>query len=106
MDIAPELEPADVVTLDRVICCFDDMRALVSSSAGLAKKYYAVVFPRDNWLVKSFIGIGNAMLWLSRNPFRSFAHPTEEIEKIVNALGFTRMYYRRTLVWQVIVYSK
>ena len=33
VDLADEIEPADVVTLDRVICCYPDVRSLVSSSA-------------------------------------------------------------------------
>ena len=47
--LAREIAPADVVTLDRVICCYDDMEALVSASAEKAGRLYGVVYPRDAW---------------------------------------------------------
>ena len=33
VDIAPEIEPAHAVTLDRVICCYHDMERLVTLSS-------------------------------------------------------------------------
>lgn len=106
VEIAPELAPADIVTLDRVICCFDDMQALVSASVGLAKTYYGVVFPVDNWLTRFAIKIGNFFLKLFGSDFRVFVHPTAEVEKIVEAAGFRRVFYKRRSYWQVIVYAK
>src|SRR5579871_3423008 len=47
VDLAPTIPAADLVTLDRVICCFDDMPALVSLSAARAKRFYGLVFPRS-----------------------------------------------------------
>ncbi|MBA2255010.1 MAG: methyltransferase domain-containing protein, partial [Chloroflexi bacterium] len=41
--VADELEPADLVALDRVICCYSDMAALVGRSAALARRRYGVV---------------------------------------------------------------
>ena len=52
VDIAPCLEPADIVTLDRVICCYDDMPSLVKLSAEKAQRFYGLVFPRDTWWMK------------------------------------------------------
>ena len=33
VDLATDIAPADIVTLDRVICCYDDMQALVGLSS-------------------------------------------------------------------------
>ena len=44
--LAPEIPSADIVTLDRVICCYRDMPALVAQSAARARKLYGVVYPR------------------------------------------------------------
>ena len=52
VDLAGDVPQADIVTLDRVICCYDDMPTLVNLSAQKAKKFYAVVYPRDQWWVK------------------------------------------------------
>jgi 2-polyprenyl-3-methyl-5-hydroxy-6-metoxy-1,4-benzoquinol methylase len=50
--LAPTLPASDIVTLDRVICCYDDMPALVSLSAARAEKFYGVVYPRDAWWLR------------------------------------------------------
>ena len=43
--LADQLEPADIVTLDKVICCYADMRRLLDQSAGKARKLYAASEP-------------------------------------------------------------
>jgi 2-polyprenyl-3-methyl-5-hydroxy-6-metoxy-1,4-benzoquinol methylase len=47
VSIADVVPAADVVTLDRVICCYDDMDRLVSRSAEKAVRLYGAVYPRD-----------------------------------------------------------
>lgn len=106
VDIAPTLAPADIVTLDKVLCCYHDMNALVASSVNLAKKYYGVIFPQDNIFSKTFLRILNIFMWLGRNPYRSFVHPTEEVEKIIFRKGFKRFSYQRKSIWQIIIYAK
>ena len=106
VSLAPQIEPADIVTLDRVICCFDDMPALVRLSAARARRLYGVIYPRDTWWIKGGIALFNAAQWLLRNPFRVFAHPTREIDEIVRGQGFERVFYHRGLFWQVFVYRK
>jgi hypothetical protein len=38
--LAPQLPQADIVTLQKVICCYPDMRALVGLSSARAGKLY------------------------------------------------------------------
>jgi magnesium-protoporphyrin O-methyltransferase len=106
VDLAADIQPADIVTLDRVICCFDDMEKLVSFSAAKARKYYGLVFPRSTWWVKIGLAIENFFFRLRGSPFRTFVHPTEKVEAILVNAGLKRQFYRRTLVWQVMVYSR
>jgi hypothetical protein len=107
VDMAAEIEPADIVTLDRVICCYPDMEALVRLSSERARRFYAVVFPRDGWLIQAGAWVGNVFLRLSGSPFQTFVHPTSEVEAIVRANGFQRRYYHVSgLIWQVIVYAR
>jgi len=106
VELAPIIAPADIVTLDRVICCYDDMKKLVSTSAARARKLYGLVYPRDTWWIKIALAIGNLFLRLKGSQYRSFVHPTEAVETLVNSFGFKRRDYRKTLVWQVVVYSR
>ena len=106
VDLAPEISPADIVTLDRVICCYHDMEALVGLSAQRATKYYGVVYPRDNrWFIAARPVI-NLFLWLSRNPFRMFLHPTAAVDAVVRRQGLQPRFHRNTAIWQVVVYGR
>jgi len=106
VDLAQEVGPADIVTLDRVICCYDDMEKLVSLSAQRARKLYGLVYPRDAWWVKLGLAIGNFFLLLQRSRYRTFCHPTAAVEALVSASGLQRQAYRQTLIWQVVVFTR
>jgi magnesium-protoporphyrin O-methyltransferase len=106
VDLAADIASADIVTLDRVICCYDDMEKLVSLSAERARKIYGLVYPRDTWWVKIALVIGNLFARLQRSPYRAFVHPTQSVESLVRHVGLKRASYRQTFVWQVVVYTR
>jgi magnesium-protoporphyrin O-methyltransferase len=104
--LADEIEPADLVALDRVVCCYRDMAALVGRSASLARRRYGLVYPRDSCLGRAGTLLLNLELWLSGSPFRVFAHRTADVEAIVAAHGLVKRLGRTTLVWQLAVYER
>jgi SAM-dependent methyltransferase len=106
LDVAPALDRADVVTLDRVICCYPDMERLVAASAGLAGRLYGVVYPRDNWLMRRGVPVANLLLRLKRSCFRVFIHPTTAVDAAVRRAGLVPRAMQRTLLWQVWVYGR
>jgi 2-polyprenyl-3-methyl-5-hydroxy-6-metoxy-1,4-benzoquinol methylase len=106
VDLAADIAPADIVTLDRVICCYHDMENLVSLTAARTLKLYGLVYPRDTWWVKIGLPVENFFFWLRRNPFRSFVHPTKSVEDILGRNGLKQRSCHQTLVWQVVVFSR
>ena len=104
--LSPEISPADIVTLDRVICCYRDMPALVGRSAALARSLYGVVYPRDTWWVRAGIAAENLVYRLRRTPFRVFVHTATAIEAIVRSHGFERRAAFQATSWQVVVYAR
>ncbi len=106
VDIASSLEPADIVTLDKVICCYDDMPGLVRASARLAKRYYAVVIPRDGWAYRAAVRLAGFFQGFFSNPYRMFVHPHERIEAIIKRAGLRRTYTHHNWLWQVMVYTR
>jgi magnesium-protoporphyrin O-methyltransferase len=104
--LAPELESADIVTLDRVICCYPDAQALVGLSSARARRLYGLVFPRDFWWVRLFRPIFNSYFRLLRNPYRFFVHPTRAIDRLLAEQGFRRVFRRRGFFWQVVLYER
>ncbi len=106
VDLAPDIASTDIVTLDRVICCYDDMESLVSLSAERASKLYGLVYPRDTWYVRMVLSIQNFFLRLRKSAFRSFAHPSRTVEALVKQKGFKRRFLHKGIAWQVVVYSR
>ncbi|MBE7553430.1 MAG: hypothetical protein HS126_20360 [Anaerolineales bacterium] len=105
-DLAATLPTTEIVTLDRVICCYHDMPALVELSAARASKLYGLVYPRDTRWVKLGFALENLLFWLRRNPFRLYIHPTAAVEAIVRTHGLKRRFYQTAGVWQVVVYGR
>ena len=104
--LADEVDPADLVALDRVICCYADMAALVGRSATLARRRYGVVYPRDSWLGRVGVAFINARLRLSRSSFRAYVHRTADVDSILTAHGLTKRLQRTTLIWQLAIYER
>ncbi len=104
--LAPEIPPADVVTLDRVICCYHDMPGLVGRSVERARRLYGLVYPREGWWIHLGVGAGNLGLRLSRSSFRMFNHPTSAVDSLIRRHGFRPCFHGRTWIWQVAVYAR
>jgi magnesium-protoporphyrin O-methyltransferase len=106
VELAPTLPAADIVTLDRVICCYPDMPALVGPSVAHARWLYGVVYPQDRWWVKVGLAVSNLSCRLRGNPFRAYAHSTKAVDALIRRAGFAPRFERRTLVWRVVVYER
>ena len=104
--LADDVGPADLVALDRVICCYPDMAVLVGRSAALARRRYALVFPRDSYLGRVGIAFLNVGLWLSRSSFRVYAHRSADVDAIVAANGLVKRLHRTTPIWQLALFER
>lgn len=106
VDLSPEVPASDIVTMDKVICCYPDLEALLGAGAAKATFALGLVYPRDNWIVRMGARLHNLIRGLFRHPFRAFVHPSRAITALMRSHGFQRVSYRRTVVWQVAVYAK
>jgi len=106
VDYAPQVQPADIVTLDRVICCYHDMPSLVGRSVEKAGALYGLVYPRDAWWMRLANFLANRFLQITRNPFRAYVHRTTAVDTLVRNSGFQRRFHKKAGVWQVVVYAR
>jgi len=103
---AADIPPADIVTLDRVICCYHDMRSLVHLAATRARRWIGLVFPRDTLLFRLGSIAMNGGLWLTRHPYRTFLHRRRDVIQVLGASGFAAHTSRRTLLWNVMLFDR
>lgn len=104
--VADDVEPADVVTLDRVVCCYGDWRALVDASAARSRRLYGMVYPRERWWNRLIVGVGNLVNRLSGRRFRFYIHPERELDARVRGHGFRPLTHERGIAWQTVVYER
>jgi SAM-dependent methyltransferase len=106
VDAAPTLGDSDIVTLDRVICCYPDMERLVALSADKARRLLGAVYPREAWWMRVGLAAVNGINRLRRSAFRAYVHPPRAIDAVLRAHGLVRRSFRRTVAWEVVVYSR
>jgi 2-polyprenyl-3-methyl-5-hydroxy-6-metoxy-1,4-benzoquinol methylase len=106
VELAPSIDPADLVVLDRVVCCYPDMRALVGLSVAHARRRYGLVYPRDPRWIRASSRLLNVFMRLTRQRTRSWVHRTAEVDAIVRAAGFRPRFERSGLFWQAVVYER
>lgn len=104
--LAPQVAAADIVTLDRVVCCYPEMEPLVRLSAERCRRLYGLSYPRYRWPVRAVVGTENAFRGLFGNPFRSFVHSPVEMDRLLTGLGFKRQSAVRTFAWEIAVYAR
>jgi magnesium-protoporphyrin O-methyltransferase len=104
--LAEAVGPAGIVTLDRVLCCYPDVQALVGRSAERAQHLYGVVYPRRTGWTRLGFKLINLICRIRRTPFRIFLHAPEAVDALIRAAGLSQRYYGKTMLWQVAVYGR
>lgn len=103
---AAEVDPADVVTLDRVICCYPDAQALVGLSSARARKIYGLVLPRESRFIRLSVRLMNLGFRLRRRAYRAYAHSNGEVDRIAAEHGLWIAAERSTWFWRVVIYHR
>ena len=106
VELATEIPQCDIVTLDRVICCYHDVWELVGKSCAKVTRLYAIVYPLDTLKSKFYSALENFYYRIKRSSFRTYIHPTETVEEIVHSNGFERRFYREAGMWQIVIYGR
>ncbi|HUF38395.1 MAG TPA: methyltransferase [Anaerolineales bacterium] len=104
--LSENLPVADLVTLDRVICCYDDMPALVDAAVRKAGRIIGLVYPVDRLIFRAGIAVINFFQRILRRPFRMFIHDSARVDARIREAGFQPRFARKGLFWQVTVYAK
>src|SRR6185503_20453513 len=104
--LASEIETADIVTLDRVVCCDPDLPGLLGSVVTHARRMVGLVYPRETWWNRIAARLLAVWGWLTRDSTRWHLHRTAEIEAILRGAGFGPRTVDRSLIWHVVLYVR
>jgi 16S rRNA G966 N2-methylase RsmD len=103
-DIAEDpagVEPAEVVVLHRVVCCYPDYERLLGAAAERARRLLVFSHPPRNAGSRAVIGAQNLGFRVMRRQFRTFVHPPEAMLDVCRARGLTAALAHRGAIWQV-----
>lgn len=106
VEIAEGVVEADVVTLDKVVCCYADMSGLLAVSSARARRLLGIVYPRDAWWVRAAVSLDNWMHARRGSSFRGYAHSNEAIDSALRAAGLTLRARSGRLWWVVAVWER
>ena len=106
VELRDDVPQADVVTLDKVVCCNADLPLLLGDVVLRARRMIGLIYPRDRWwnaiAAKALAAFG----WLTRDSTRWYLHSDEEVDGFLRRAGFERHEVSRTIIWQVALYVR
>jgi hypothetical protein len=103
VDLVPRLAPADLVTLDRVLCCYPDLEPLLGATTAKARRYWVASFPRERWFIRMKMRWDNARRMRAGSQFRSYLHPVSRVYSLLASAGFTSLQVRRGPYWEIVL---
>jgi SAM-dependent methyltransferase len=95
------VEPADLVVLHRVVCCYPDYERLLGAAADHARRALVFSYPPSNVISRPFYRVFNLVMRMTRSSFRGFAHPEGAMLAVLEDHGLRRTHQRHGPVWQV-----
>lgn len=94
------VEPADVVLLNRVVCCSRDGVELTETAARLARRSLLLSYPRDTWWIRAGARALNVAQRLFRRSFRVFVHRPADLAAAAARSGLASERTGRGRIWE------
>ena len=104
--VAEGVRSAEVVTLDRVVCCYPDYERLLDESLRHTDRLMALSYPRDAWYVRAGVGAENLWRQFRGSSFRTFVHSPSAIEARIRRASFVLLNRSLTRTWCADVYQR
>ena len=96
-----DIGAADIVVMNRVICCYPDLPRLAGAAADHARGLLVMTFPKERWWTRVMVWMANAGMSLTRREFRLFLHPMAEILATGEKHGLRLSVDHPGLFWEI-----
>ena len=103
---ASRVQNADIVVLDKVLCCYEFPDRLLEQASLKTKEFLAISFPSSSILASFSFRL---MQWLGRVlrwSFHPFYHDPAELVRLVQDRSFAQVFAGRTAIWQIMVFRR
>jgi magnesium-protoporphyrin O-methyltransferase len=100
--VAEEIDAADMVVMNRVVCCYADMPLLVARAADRTRGVLVMTFPKHRAWTRAVVALLNLTLRLARREFKVFVRPSERIRGAAEARGLRTLVDRAGVFWETV----
>ena len=101
-----QFESADLVIMDRVICCYPYLQALLGAAAKRTGKVLAISYPIDHWLTRLIMTALDGALRLTRSGYHPFIHSEAMILQTTAAAGLRPLVVTRHQFWRIRTFAR
>lgn len=106
VELAAELPPADIVTLDSVICCYPYLARLLEAALSSRPRLVGLIYPRDVWWMLAFLWLYNTAHAVRRSGAHYFIHRHAQVDRLMAEAGLANAYDGGTRSWRVVLYQR
>lgn len=106
VDAGADIGAADIVVMNRVICCYPDLTRLAGAAADHARGLLVMSFPKERWWTRIIVRMANVGMGMTRREFRIFLHPMLQILAAAESHGLRLSVDRPGAFWQVSVMDR
>lgn len=100
LDDPHTVEPADVVMLNKVVCCSAEGLELIGVAAGLTRGTLVLSYPRATRLIRWLARAQHALFRLLGRSFRFYVRPSAAIEAVALGAGLSKLASGRGPFWE------
>jgi magnesium-protoporphyrin O-methyltransferase len=101
VDAGSDVAQADIVIMNRVICCYPDLPRLAGAAADHARGLLVMSFPKERWWSRALVWMANVGMGIARREFRLFLHPTSQILATGERHGLKLSVDRVGTLWEI-----
>lgn len=106
VELQSEVDAADIVVLNRVLCCYPFMEEMMDAAVEKSNRFLALVFPKEMFFTKVAVKVGNVYCAVRGVDFKGFVHPVARIEQIATDAGFGPVLRSDGIYWQAVVFER
>lgn len=105
-ELTEQIGQADVMLLDKVVCCYQQVELLLSTSLQKTRQVYALSHPRNFFGIRWGFAIHKALARLLRWDFFPCWHVWSDIHATIERSGFRSVGRTQTFLWESTVYLR
>lgn len=103
---AGEIAQADVVVMNRVVCCDARPEAMVGAAAARARRLLVITIPVERWWIRLGLGVANLFLAFRGVAFRGYVHPTRTVVAAAERQGLRLVRRDPAILFQLLAFER